>query len=252
MPQTPRRAVHGEEFGLVREHHRDALRTVAELEPVVQPADRVVQAAAADERAVGGRFLAGRVARQVGVGRGLAAEAQVDVPPRAGHPLDVEAGLEVADQLQLAEQCGEFVGRLLPDQDAGVADDLAGLVLAAVLAEVAQQACPQILRLADVNDPLAGVDHAVDAGPPRGVLADGGLELGLALRADPVAQGHLTGRAEQARPEPGEEVDLEQCDRSPVLGGECHRSVLTCETDPGHSTRPARLLNAGGEVDETA
>src|SRR5207244_12104192 len=63
---------------------------------------------------------------------------------------------------------------VLPDQGAGVVDDAAGLFAAAGGAEVAQQPGAQALRLADVDEAAARVDHAVDAGAARALAAQPG------------------------------------------------------------------------------
>ena len=66
-----------------------------------------------------------------------------------------------------------------------MADDLPGLRVAAVLAEVAQQPGAEVLGLADVDEPAALVEHAVDAGQLRRVLFTPRLERADALPLEP-------------------------------------------------------------------
>src|SRR5207237_5598985 len=96
------------------------------------------------------------------------AEEDVEVPLPARLAEHVEPRAEELDQFQLAEEGRELVLGVLPDQGACVADDPPGLGVAAVGAEVAQQPGAEAVRLADVDDPAAGVEHSVDAGPAGG------------------------------------------------------------------------------------
>src|SRR5262249_831047 len=72
---------------------------------------------------------------------------------------------------EFSQKRGELVAGLLPHQHARVADDLLGLRIAA-FAKVAEEPRAQVLRLADIDEPAAGVDHAIDAGRARGMIAN--------------------------------------------------------------------------------
>jgi hypothetical protein len=132
------------------------------------------------------------------------------MPLEAGHPEDVEPRSQGLDQLQFAQQRGELVAGLLPDEYPGVPDDLAGLGVAAVLAEVREEASTEVLRLADVHDAAAVVDHPVDTRAARGVVADALEQPSRPPAAQPLAGGRLALRPEPGRAEPVEHVGGEE------------------------------------------
>src|SRR5207248_2599924 len=120
---------------------------------------------------------------------------------------DVEARLPAADEFQLAQDGGELVGRLLPDEGARVLDNLAGLLVAAG-AEVAEQPGAQRARLADVDQFTGGVEHAVDAGQARAVLAHGLAQAARAAGAD--GGERRFGAGQRPGAEAGEPLAAEQ------------------------------------------
>src|SRR5207302_5943741 len=100
---------------------------VAELEPVVDAADRLGGAEAGADRPERRQGAARRATGQVDVRRGGAAQADVDMLVGMRLARDVEARPPATDQLQLTVQRREFVGARFPRQAAGLAQDAAGL-----------------------------------------------------------------------------------------------------------------------------
>ena len=81
-------------------------------------------------------------------------------------PLTVEAGLELLDEPELAHRCLELVRALDPVDGLRLAEQL-GHLPTVVAAEVRAHACPEVRRLADVEDATGAVLHQIDAGSAR-------------------------------------------------------------------------------------
>ena len=167
VPQTRGGPQHREQFLLVGPDQFLGLRTVAQLEPVVEPAHRVARLGAPRHWTEGRRCCRRRSCRQEGIRRWPTADAHVAAPPAARLTLHVEARLPAPDQFQFAQQGGELVGHHLPHQRPRRLQDAARLGIAAVPPKIAQQPRPQALGLADVDQFAAPVHHAVHAGQAR-------------------------------------------------------------------------------------
>ena len=81
-------------------------------------------------------------------------------------PLTVEAGLELLDESELADRCLELVRTLDPVDGLRLAEEL-GHLPPVVATEVRAHACPEVRRLADVEDAPGAVLHQVHAGSAR-------------------------------------------------------------------------------------
>src|SRR5262249_55484234 len=115
---------------------------------------------------------------------GLTADANVGRPAAAGLSLHIETRPPATDQFQLSEERCKLAGGILPGDLLGLGQDSPGLGIAAFGTEVAEQARPQALRFAEIDDLAALIDHPVDARPARTLLAHKSPQLSRTPRGD--------------------------------------------------------------------
>ena len=72
------------------------------------------------------------------------------------------------DQSQLLKERGELTRRIVPFDRISLAQYARAFLLGKIAPEIAQQARPHPLRLADVDDLTGGGEHSINSGPILG------------------------------------------------------------------------------------
>jgi len=201
--QALRRSFERKQFRLIGERHRHGVRTIAKLEPVVEPPDCIFGSVEGRERTITGGFFAGRRFRDESKRRWRPANAQVVMSRVTGQPDHIETRPQPLDQFELSKKRSELVAGLFPDQRAGVLDDFAGFRIAAVLAEVTEEPGAKVLGFSDVDEAAVGIEHAVDAGQARGMIADAAQEPRDFTGANAAADDGFFFRSKKTRAKTG-------------------------------------------------
>ena len=174
VPQAAGRAVDGEELLLIGKHHFLGLWTVAQLEPVVEAADRLSHAPARTNRAERGQHACRGKTSQERLRSRRAAQADIGGLAASRLSLDVEPRPPAPNQFQLTQERRKLAGSVFPDDRGSVLENAPGLGIAALGPEVAQQTGAQGLGLADINQLLLVGEHPIDTRPPRALFPESG------------------------------------------------------------------------------
>jgi hypothetical protein len=92
------------------------------------------------------------------------AKAKKNGPLPLRHPLNIKAGLKVANEILFAEQGCEFARLYLPNNRLGALYDSARLLFFVVRQKVAQETIFEAFTFTDIDQATAEVEHTVDAG----------------------------------------------------------------------------------------